>query len=113
MTGIFVLISAIICVASGLYIIAMGKWKELKIKFAAVALSTAVSLVMVSYGMFQHQSLFVCNQDTISCLNRDVCIFLRNIAILLFHIAVGRDAIAYKKGDRRIPQKKENHRRAA
>lgn len=111
-SGFLVLISAFLTIATGVYVLAKGDWKPFGLKFAAVALSTSASFVMFMLA-YQRNQMFGCEQDTVICLSRDTCIIVRNISIVLFHIAAGRDAIRYRHRDRRHVKKAKTRERKA
>lgn len=95
------LITSLMAMVTGFSVIGLGNWRPFQLKFAAVALSTVAA--------FWYIVMFYTNQTAPSqILNENSLIHsyqlyhvVRNIAFILFHIAVGRDAIHYKQGERR------------
>ena len=85
--------------ATGLYILALGDWKKLALKYAAVSLSTCAAALAL-YLSLVDRSLWSCNAE-IACELRVMINIARNISFICFHIAAGRDAMTFKHFDRR------------
>jgi hypothetical protein len=81
---------------------AFGDWKKFALKYAAVSLSTASAMWFAAYLLIYQSDLLTCRTDDILCFTGDLYHIARSTAFILFHIAVGRDAIHYKKRDRRV-----------
>lgn len=85
---------------TGATVVALGEWKRFVLKFAAVAMllviDVAFSFILCVHpdelANPYHPQIF----DTVGFL-----IIAKSIAHILIYIAFGRDAIAYRKGDRR------------
>lgn len=91
-----------IVVLSGIYVLARGEWHPFALKFAGVALSTSAAMWLLGADIFMGGGIATCPfTDPSVCLTVDVYHIVRNIAFVLFHIAIGRDAIHYKRNDRR------------
>lgn len=90
--------TCLILVLSGIAILGYGQWDKHGLKFAAVGLSTAAAIwVLAASQVFDPPGSFG---------GEDVSMWqfyhiVRNIALILFHISVGRDAIRYKNRERR------------
>lgn len=100
MIATLICITAILSVASGIFVMIFGDWRKLALKFAAVSLSTLVSIFALL--------LILSKSPVDSCLATgalcDVYSFyqvVQNMAFVLFHLAVGRDAIKVRCRDRR------------
>lgn len=97
------LISAVVVLISGIYVIARGTWHKFGLKFAAVALSTTAAawLLLANYifdvGVFHPPA----GLPPTATMAIQFYFVLRNAAFVIFHIAVGRDAIHLRNGDRR------------
>ena len=106
------LITAFFVVFTGFYVLYAGNWSKFKLKYAGVALSTTAGIwFMFFLAMEPHQ--FKCEFSSMTCLSYAIYGIARNIAFVLFHISVGRDAINFKHRDRRSSQKigRESHGR--
>lgn len=95
------LLSALCVIASGVYVMARGDWKKFALKYAAVCLSTVAAMWFTAYLLINQSDMAVCRTDVIMCLTGDLYHIARNLAFILFHVSVGRDAIRYKHRDRR------------
>lgn len=109
MTAYLVFISAALALLSGVYVLARGNWRPFGLKFAAVSLSTTSSLVMLALA-YQTHAMLICQHDTLICLSRDIYILMRNLSIVFFHVALGRDAIRYKFRDRRNKKRSKDRK---
>lgn len=85
---------------SGLGVLFLGKWNAMKLKFLAVSFVT-ISAVWFLFYYYMFYDVLACRTVEDMCKMTDSYLLLRNIAILLFNIAIGRDAIVYGKRDRR------------
>ena len=94
------MLSAMAVILSGLYVLARGEWRPFKLKFAGVALSTVAGLWM-ALSMYVLYDSYACGAKQSLCITAGIYHVVRNVAFVIFHIAVGRDAIRYKQGDRR------------
>lgn len=97
-------ITAAAIVLTGLYVLYQGDWRPFKLKYAAVVLSTLAAIWLLIFTAKQGSG--GCKSEAIVCLSYSIYGIIRNIAFVLFHISVGRDAISYKKRDRRKVEKK-------
>lgn len=102
MLHIIAFISAVAVIGTGIFVLAAGDWRPFTLKFAGVCLSTSAAIYMLTariiFGNFNY-----CSGETlpIVCLTFELYYITRNVAFILFHIAIGRDAIHFKKRDRR------------
>lgn len=92
--------SALLVVASGLIILALGQWQPHKLKFAAICISTTAA-IWLTIKIILCDGLLFCDINTISCLTSKIYNIAHNCVFVLFHIAIGRDAIRFKMCDRR------------
>ena len=98
----FILLTSIIAgLGSGIYVLALGDWRSLQLKYAGVILST-FSMLFVLVLFLQGNTMLQCTQDAGDCTSWHIYQIVRNVAVILFHISVGRDAIIVKKRDRRV-----------
>jgi hypothetical protein len=97
---LLILFSIGLVALSGLIVIALGDWHHLGLKFAGVALSTMSGVGLLALGL-QHPGVVDCAQDKTIFIGFSMCVLLRNVSAILFHIAAGRDAIKIKDRDRR------------
>lgn len=98
MLDLITIITSGLIVVSGLIVISMGDWTPYKLKFAPIVISTLAGLWMFCYLFVPHSML---DQDSDLTRTYQMIGIARNIAFILFHIAIGRDSIHYKKFDRR------------
>ena len=91
-------------VFTGLYVLIAGDWSKFKLKYAAVALSTVAGIWFLVFIVLQPNQ-FSCQSSAMTCFTYAIYGISRNIAFILFHLSVGRDAIKFKKKDRRISNK--------
>lgn len=98
----FALISSVAIVFTDMVVMALGDWRKLGLKFAAVALSTAAG-VWLTLLYFSLDDILRCEAMRPLCFTGEIYHIVRNCAFVLFHISVGRDAIHLKKRDRRVP----------
>lgn len=93
-------VSAVIIV--GIYVLAHGDWRKFGLKFAGVSLSTAAAIWLMAAQLYIG-GVFTCPADmpATACMTFEIYHIIRNVAFLIFHIAIGRDAIQFKKRDRR------------
>lgn len=100
------LITSLFVIFTGLYVIYAGDWCKFKLKYAAVAISTMAGIWITTFIITQNNEI-ACSMSPSLCLAYGVYGIARNFAIVLFHISVGRDAIIFKKKDRRSHHRKE------
>lgn len=95
-------ISAVFVSLTGLYVLFHGDWRHLRLKYAAVSLSTVASFWVITAMAMDH-STTRCLHSDMMCFSLALYHVVRNLAFILFHLAVGRDAISIKKnsGERR------------
>lgn len=100
MIQIAILISALISVFTGITVVALGEWKRFALKFAAVSLCLMVDLSLMSVLFFHPDEL--ANPIHAGIVDMvSVLLIAKNIDHILFYIAFGRDAIIFRKKDRR------------
>ena len=94
-TGLFVIVT-------GVYVLARGEWRPFKLKFGGVCISTTAAIYMMFAAITFH-GLNYCTNETLPamCLTFELYYIARNTALILFHIAIGRDTIQYRKRERR------------
>lgn len=91
-----VLILTFLVFISGAIVLGAGCWRKMPLKFAGVAFSTSASFFYISMVVIHG---YECNQRY--CDHIQLHDIIRNIALLVFHITSGRDAIRFKGKDRR------------
>lgn len=90
--------SCLILVVTGISVLGCGQWDKHGLKFAAVGLSTAAAIwLLIASQIFERPGSF--GGDDVSMW--EIYHISRNIALILFHLSVGRDAIRYKNRERR------------
>lgn len=95
-------ISAAIIVVTGVYILARGDWRSHQLKFAGVCISTSAALYMLTISLMFNGFNYCTNEgQPFLCHTIEIYYIARNVALILFHIAIGRDAIRVKQYDRR------------
>ena len=97
-------LSTLCCVTMGIYVLYMGDWAEMHLKRAAVMLGTTAALGF-SYIVFFYPESTRCVAPDIVCASFGIYCLFKNIAVLIFQYACGRDALVRK-------QQKERGRRA-
>lgn len=95
------LLTAFIIIITGIYVLAMGDWRKFKLKYAALILST-VAAIWLFVSSISLGGILICKLDEKICTTYGLYGIARNISFIIFHIAVGRDAIRFKKADRRV-----------
>lgn len=97
------LITALSVIATGLYVLAKGDWHKFGLKFAGVAISTTAAIWLLGADLALGGNIISCtpNIGDQNCLTLEIYHVLRNMAFVVFHIAIGRDAIHFKQQDRR------------
>lgn len=97
------LFTAIAVIATGIYVMVKGEWFPFGLKFAGICLSTLAAMWLLSADIYLGGSVLTCPATMPSnmCMTFELYHVLRNVAFIIFHIAIGRDAIHYKKRDRR------------
>lgn len=101
MLHILGLLTAFIGISSGMAVLALGDWRYFKLKYAGVAISTAASIWFLIMFIIFGGDIALCNSSRLFCMTGDIYHTTRNIAFIIFHLAVGRDAITLKERDRR------------
>ena len=97
---ILVILSCLVGVLLGFYVLYAGDWTEMHLKRAAVMLSTTVSLFLM-YFLSINDQVNECETSSLICASFHIYFFARSCCILLFQWSCGRDAINYKNKDRR------------
>lgn len=100
MMGWLFIATSLIGFLSGIFVLAKGDWHAFGLKFAAVSISTICAGWLLVMLILQ-SGIPVCNFDALYCLQWQMYGMTRNIAFIIFHITVGRDAIYFKQSDRR------------
>lgn len=101
MIQILMWLSIWISLATGLGVLAFGDWTKFKLKYLGVAFSTA-SVVYIIALQYAYPSLALCiDGPEHPCAQIHMFFFMRNVSIMIFHITSGRDAIKFKRCDRR------------
>lgn len=100
MFQIFVALSSFCGLVSGVFVLAHGDWRKLQLKYAGVAMSTVCSLLLLIITLLDDRKMS-CEADSLSCLFWGVYHLSRNFTFCVFHVAIGRDAIHFKKRERR------------
>lgn len=103
-------VTSILLIISGITVMAMGEWRQLRLKFAAVAFSTA-SAIFLAIVHLRMDGPTICT-NTALCLQYSLYGVIRNTCFVIFHIACGRDAILLKHCDRRCCTQTEGKRHA-
>lgn len=93
-------ISAFLAFLSGAIALCVGNWNRLALKHSALFLST-ISCGVMFLMVFLNADAMACLATQTMCANWQLYACARNFCFILFHIAVGRDALQYKKWDRR------------
>lgn len=103
MLTLFTLLTTFGIIATGFYVLAKGDWHQFGLKFAGVSLSTIAAIWLFASQIAFSSGAFTCPIDMpeTTCFTFEVYHIVRNLAFILFHIAIGRDAIQYKNKDRR------------
>lgn len=103
MLHLLAIITALSVIGTGLYVLANGDWHKFGLKFAGVCLSTTAAIWLLGAELFIGSGVFSCPTEmpAQACLTFEIYHILRNVAFIIFHIAIGRDAIHFKKRDRR------------
>ncbi len=97
------MITAFSIVVTGIYVMAKGDWSRFALKFAGIGLSTTAALYLFSADFILGGGIMSCSPDMNpqQCLTFELYHVVRNIAFVIFHIAIGRDAIHFKRRERR------------
>lgn len=99
MTALLIL-SCAATVILGFYVLYAGDWEDMHLKRAAVMLSTTIS-IFLTFLLLTKEQVNECETGTLMCATFHIYFLARNCGIMLFQYACGRDAIDYKKRDRR------------
>ena len=94
------ILTAFLIIFTGLIVLAFGEWRKMQLKFAGVALSTT-GAVWILLNILLFHDFITCNRDPDICASIELYHVVRNTAFIIFHIAIGRDAIKFSKGERR------------
>lgn len=94
------ILTALGIVITGGTVIALGDWKKFTLKYAGVAISTLGGLWFFTSMVLSSDPIH-CNLTSSQCFSFEIYGIARNIAFIIFHIAFGRDAIQFRKNDRR------------
>lgn len=86
------LVTALIVLFLGIYIFAKGDWKKFGIKYGGVALAVLSALIYLAWEIFSAE---------VPKWLYQLYGVIRNIAFILLIYGCGRDAIAFKNGERR------------
>jgi hypothetical protein len=97
---LIVTVSLYVGFATGVIVLAVGDWRKFTLKYAGVALSTGSALYMLALG-YTHPDIWNCRLKEFLCDEGDIFYAMRNAALIVFHVTSGRDAIRFKKCDRR------------
>lgn len=108
------LLAALAVIITGVTVLGLGNWRKFKLKFAAVAFSTSAAIwlfIFTAYG----QALRIQHSEDFVSLTWSFYHIVRNGVFVLFHVAVGRDAIRFKQQERRKSpdNEREDHGRGA
>lgn len=94
-----VFFTALLVMLTGFYVMHKGDWTKMKLKYIAVSLSTTASIFLFFNAFLQNS--YNCPLDDMQCFVFETYSIVRNIAFICFNVAFGRDAMAFKKRDRR------------
>lgn len=96
-------LTAILVILSGGYVLARGDWRKLGLKFAGVCLATLAAIWLFGATYFFGANIFTCPTHLAesSCITLQLYFIIRNLAFVVFNMAVGRDAIMVRRGERR------------
>lgn len=95
--------SLLIFIASGI-VLALGDWRKVQLKFGATILAFCTSL-WLAWNSLINVGTTHCAATQVVCLQWELFYIGRQIAMFMFIIAFGRDAIHFKKKDRRVTPK--------
>lgn len=99
MLDLFILLTGVASAVSGVFVLSRGDWKQLQLKYAGLTLSTIASIIFVL--MLMTDSQFVICHEELNCQTRNLSQLATNIALIIFHLSTGRDAIRRREGERR------------
>lgn len=85
---------------TGLLVLALGDWRKFRLKFAAVAISTSAAFALILLHLV-HGDIRPIQLKPLENFSAELYHIARNTAFIIFHVAVGRDAIKFKMCDRR------------
>lgn len=111
MLNYFVDATVIIIIFTGIFVLLFGDWKKFTLKFAGVALSTVAAIFLIFLNITQ--SVPMACTDEPFCLNYSIYAIVRNVAFIIFHVTCGRDAIRFRRCERRDCKIAPIERRAA
>lgn len=97
------LITALTIIFTGVLVLTLGDWRKFGLKFAGVVLSTtaAFGLLIVEATASDWSLNCVGPMAQQEHFSLELYHLFRNVAFIIFHIAIGRDAIHFKQRDRR------------
>lgn len=90
-------LSAVCVSLSGLFVLFNGDWRMLRLKYAAVSISTLASFWVLTVMAMDGGIGLHCTRSPMFCLTIQFYICIKNVVLILFNAAVGRDAISLKK----------------
>jgi hypothetical protein len=93
-------LSLIISVLLGIYVLIAGDWTKMHLKRAGVLLATT-GAIWLAFACFFVPESSVCHASDIMCASFKVYCLVKNVAIIIFQYAYGRDAVKYKNQERR------------
>lgn len=102
--------SGFLGVITGFVVLAFGNWEKFILKYSGVALSTAAASYLMWMSTF-HSHAWICHDGDFYCDAQMLSFLMRNLAFVCFHVSCGRDAIRFKKCDRRFCPKGKGDRR--
>lgn len=95
----FYVTSALVFI-SGITVMTLGDWRKFALKFAGVSIAT-ICAALALLPAIRNNSVTLCETSQLTCLQLDLYAVARNIAFIIFNLTVGRDAIHFKRRDRR------------
>lgn len=98
-------ITTVIMWVTGIFVLTRGDWRTFMLKYAAVAISTVAAIWLCAMLILFGETN--CSTTNSFCVTWKIYGIARNIAIILFHVSVGRDAIEFKHHDRRQAWRKK------
>ena len=98
---ILILVTAVFSIISGITVLILGHWHDLGLKFAGITLSMLASLSFLGFSLIDPGVLH-CAVDKDFYIGLSCSVIARNLSVIFFNIAIGRDAIALKGRDRRF-----------
>lgn len=111
MLDVFLTVTSVLTIISGVTVMALGDWRPHILKFSGIVISTGCAIFLT----FIHLT----NNVPDVCATSSVCLeyvfygAIRNCTFIIFHIATGRDAIRLRRCDRRCRIAQIDRRNAA